>query len=236
MFVACPLLLLGIGFLAGMESSRFMGQGKQDGLGVMPPLGLPSQMTVEPESPAEALEGEKNPVPEEESLELGQENALDGEEELAEVASSFETLCVDTVYVLKEMDVLHHTAVETTQRLPNKYVGMNREQFLEAMELYEAFPPLSEMERGFVNLEVVSFSRERVVVQMNYKYVQPSESFYLAVYNNKVVVYLEDRKTVYIETEIELDSLPEQLQRDVIQMMWIENEEKLYNFLENYSS
>ena len=52
-------------------------------------------------------------------------------------------------------------------KLPDKYVGMNREQFLEAMELYEAFPPLSEMERGFVSLEVLSFSRKRVVVQMN---------------------------------------------------------------------
>lgn len=104
------------------------------------------------------------------------------------------------------------------------------------MDLYEAFPPLSEMERGFVNLEVLSFSRERVVVQMNYKYVQPSESFYLAVYDNEVIVYLEDRKTVYIETEIELDSLPEQIQHNIIQMMWIENEEKLYDFLENYSS
>ena len=51
-----------------------------------------------------------------------------------------------------------------------------------------------------------------------------------------MIVYLEDRKTVYIETEIELDSLPEQIQHNIIQMMWIENEEKLYDFLENYSS
>lgn len=238
LYVACPLLLLGIGFLAGLESSRFMGREEGEGLGIVLPLGLPSQTTAG----QERLAGE----PEEENVTAAgdkaalegqvQDDAEAGEEELEEVASSFETLCVDTAYVLKETDVLHHTAVETTQRLPNKYVGMNREQFLEAMELYEAFPPLSEMERGFVSLEVLSFSRERVVVQMNYRYVQPSESFYLAVFNNKVVVYLEDRKTVYIETEIELDSLPEQLQRDVIQMMWIENEEKLYNFLENYSS
>ena len=69
--------------------------------------------------------------------------------------------------MLEETDILHHTVVETTQRLPDKYVGMNREEFLQAMDLYEAFPPLSEMERGFVNLEVLSFSRERVVVQMN---------------------------------------------------------------------
>ena len=40
---------------------------------------------------------------------------------------SAETLCVDTKYVLEETDVLHHTVVETTWRLPDKYVGMNRD-------------------------------------------------------------------------------------------------------------
>ena len=113
---------------------------------------------------------------------------------------------------------------------------MNRDQFLEPMELYEAFPPLSEMERGFVSLEVLSFSRERVVVQMNYRYIQPSMGFYLAVYNNEVLVYLEDRETVYIETEIMLEQLPEPLQQEIIDMKWLENEEELYDFLETYSS
>ena len=55
-------------------------------------------------------------------------------------------------------------------------------------------------------------------------------------YDNKVIVYLEDKKTVYIETGILLDSLPGEIQQSIMEMMWIENEEKLYNFLENYSS
>jgi hypothetical protein len=71
---------------------------------------------------------------------------------------------------------------------------------------------------------------------MNYKYVQPSSSFYLAAYDNKVIVYLEDKRTVYIETEILLDSLPFEIQESIMDMMWMENEEKLYDFLENYSS
>ena len=107
---------------------------------------------------------------------------------------------------------------------------------MEAMELYEAFPPLSEMERGFVSLEVLSFSRKRVVVQMNYRYVRPGKGFYLAVYNNEVLVYLEDKETVFIETDIMLEQLPQKLQQYIIDMMWLESEEELYNFLETYSS
>ena len=71
---------------------------------------------------------------------------------------------------------------------------------------------------------------------MNYQYIQPSTSFYLAAYDNKVWVYLEDKQTVYIETDIRVDLLPEELQQKIMQMMWVENQEELYNFLENYSS
>ena len=234
LFLIYPLLALGIGFYAGVKSSPFF---YLDRL----PQESPAPAEDSVEEPDVGDQGIQAAGPEP-VLESGTQQAeavpepTDPSAEAEEVLFTPETLCVDTEYVLEETDILHHTVVETTQRLPDKYVGMNREEFLQAMDLYEAFPPLSEMERGFVNLEVLSFSRERVVVQMNYKYVQPSESFYLAVYDNEVIVYLEDRKTVYIETEIELDSLPEQIQHNIIQMMWIENEEKLYDFLENYSS
>lgn len=241
LFVAYPLLLLGVGFCAGVEVSRLAALGERENNGILLPMGLPMGGGESQAGYSEETAGYPEPSMPEDSMTRAEGTEYDIAEEaagedLVEAASSSETLCVDTSYVLRETDVLHHTSVETVQRLPIKYVGMNREQFLQAMEVYESFPPLSEMERGFIDLEVLSFSRERVIIQMNYKYVQPSESFYLAVYNNEVVVYLEDRKTVYIETEISLDSLPEQLQHDIIQMLWIENEEKLYDFLENYSS
>lgn len=153
-----------------------------------------------------------------------------------EAASASETLNVETKYVLEERDLFRDTVVETTWRLPDKYVGMNREQFLQAMEEYEAFPPLTEQQRGFVGLEVLSFSREKVVVQMNYRVVLPTESFYLAVYDNEVVVLLDDGETVYIETGIRLEELPDEQQEQIINMMWIENEAELYDFLEAHTS
>ena len=152
------------------------------------------------------------------------------------VASSGETLCADTEYVLKETDILRNTSVETSWQIPHKYIGMTRERFLETMNLYAEHPPLSELERGFVGLEVLSFSREKVVVRMDYRYLQPSDGFYLAVRDNEVVVYLEDRSTIYINTGIALDSLPEKIQMQIMDMLSIPDEETLYDFLETYSS
>ena len=152
------------------------------------------------------------------------------------VTVSEETLCADTEYVLKETDILRNTSVETSWQIPHKYIGMTRERFLETMNLYAEHPPLSELERGFVGLEVLSFSREKVVVRMDYRYLQPSDGFYLAVFDNEVVVYLEDRSTIYINTGIALDSLPEKIQMQVMDMLSIPDEETLYDFLETYSS
>lgn len=153
-----------------------------------------------------------------------------------EVAFSPETLSVDTDYVLEETDLITGTVVETVWKLPDKYIGLNREQFVEAMKNYELFPPLSEMERGFVSLEVMSFSRERVVVRMNYQYVEPVVGFYLAVRNNEVVVYLEDMETLFMNTGIDVNTLPEDIRQELLQMIFVEDEETLYNFLENHSS
>ena len=235
LFIVYPLLVLGIGFYVGVKSSWFFYQRKEAGEDAEIPRAF-----VEKSAENGQASGQKaGSVPEETEPGAegdGAEGPAETAEDAEEVMVSAETLCVDTKYVLEETDVLHHTVVETTWRLPDKYVGMNREQFLQAMEVYEAFPPLSELERGFVGLEVLSFSRERVVVRMDYKFVQPSSSFYLAAYDNEVIVYLEDRKTVYIETDISLDSLPAHLQQNIIDMMWIRDEEELYSFLENYSS
>uniref|UniRef100_UPI004056D818 hypothetical protein n=1 Tax=Acetatifactor sp. TaxID=1872090 RepID=UPI004056D818 len=240
LFFVYPMIMFGIGFFVGVQSMHYFYPGESDG------------QIIREESLTRTSEGNKGNSSSEEvndvetdnhavKTELNSEKEVDGTanvqfEAAAEVAVSMETLSVDTEYVLEETDVVNGSVVETVWKLPDKYIGLNREQFLEAMDAYEQFPPLSEIERGFVSLEVLSFSRERVVVQMNYQYVQPSTSFYLAVYNNEVVVYLEDMETIYINTGIELSELPEKIQQEIMQMIWIEDEESLYQFLESYSS
>ena len=224
LFFIYPLFMLAVGFYAGVQSTHFF----------YPEQNYENRSLSVPDDGQDIAE----PL-EQENLDVPTDYGIAGEvedEEAKEVLANSETLCVDTDYILKETNVLDHTEMEIVKRLPEKYVGMNREQFLTVMDIYEAFPPLSEQQRGFVGLEVLSFSRERVVVRMNYQYIQPSTSFYLAAYDNKVWVYLEDKQTVYIETDIRVDQLPEELQQQIIQMMWVENQKELYNFLENYSS
>ena len=50
------------------------------------------------------------------------------------------------------------------------------------------------------------------------------------------MVYLEDKKTIYMNTGIMLETLPENVQKQIIQTMFVESEGDLYGFLESYSS
>ena len=211
-FFVIPVFFLGLGIFLGVWGSHFFYPGHWQDMN-------------DPTLPVPVSEGETQ-----ESAEIYETTGS------VAAAAAGETLCADTEYVLEETDIVRNTSVETSWKLPHKYIGMNRESFLETMEIYAAHPPLSEIERGFVGLEVLSFSRERVVVRMDYRYVQPSESFYLAVLANEVVVYLEDRSTIYINTGISLEKLPEQIQLQIMDMLYVPDEETLYDFLETYSS
>lgn len=240
LFFLYPALMFGIGFLGGITFMDYFypGRAEKSMENVGTPLPLDYSLAQEDELPdAQAAEAPNTADRENAGDDVYKDDRDQGASgEARAVAASSETINVDTEYVLEETDMRTHTVVETTWRLPDKYVGMNREQFLDAMEMYEASPPLSEMERGFVSLEVLSFSRERVVVQMNYQYIQPSESFYLMVEDNFIVVYLDDRQTIYMNTDIQLTDLPDDVQQDIIQTMFMPDEESLYDFLETYSS
>ena len=62
------------------------------------------------------------------------------------------------------------------------------------------------------------------------------DCYYLKELNGYVVVYLSDKKTVYEYTDISLEYLPENPQKEIQNGKYIETSESLYGFLENYSS
>ncbi|MCI9491874.1 MAG: hypothetical protein HFH42_01895 [Lachnospiraceae bacterium] len=87
------------------------------------------------------------------------------------------------------------------------------EDLLAKQELQEAENALSE------SLKVVD----------PYQYILLEENGYVAVYH-------ADRETLFASTDILVTDLPEDLQIEINQGKLIENEEQLYNFLENYTS
>lgn len=64
---------------------------------------------------------------------------------------------------------------------------------------------------------------------ISYKYVIIEEGDYLTV-------YYADRRTVYEYTDIRYSDLEDTIRQKIRKGYWIEDEEQLYGFLENYDS
>ncbi len=142
----------------------------------------------------------------------------------------------DTRLEIRSYDIRHATAKQEMAVLPGKYIGMTRKQFEEALEDYKKAPPLRELNRGFTDMKLLTFSEGKVLVEKSYYLPDPSEQYVLAVENNYITVYFADEEEVYLYTDIRLDSLPEDLQEEIILRKSISSESELYNFLESYSS
>ena len=147
-----------------------------------------------------------------------------------------QVITADTRYVVERFDLTDSSRTEEEEPLPEQYIGMNREQFVDACEVYEASPSLEDQNRGFLSMYVERFSSREVVVRKNYESSKKPEEFYLAVENNYVVVYEKDKKTRFMSTGIPVRSLPDGLVQELLNFKYVGSEEQLYDFLESYSS
>lgn len=60
--------------------------------------------------------------------------------------------------------------------------------------------------------------------------------YYMKESDGFVIVYKEDKQTVFETTGISLDTLPDSLQEEIKAGKYVKSEKELYSFLENYSS
>ena len=154
--------------------------------------------------------------------------------EVANVSNQI-TTC-DTQYIVKEYDERNDTEVETIETIPIYFMGLSREELMEAVNNYELSPSFNDLQKGFKSIQLTYFSREKIIVKKNYVKYEKEDVYYLKVEDNKIVVYQSDMETVYMTTEIEMDKLPDDLQQEIINVKCINNLESLYDFLESYSS
>lgn len=144
-------------------------------------------------------------------------------------------ITADTLYLVEEYDLTDGTVHEKEENIPVKYIGLDRDSLLEELQSYGNNPPLSELERGFETIELTAFSKDRVVICKYYK-TDKDKGFYLMVSDHFIVVYRADKKTLYMNTDILLESLGDTLQAEIMQGKYVETAEEVYYFLESYTS
>lgn len=62
------------------------------------------------------------------------------------------------------------------------------------------------------------------------------DAYYLKELHGYVAVYLQDGTTLYETTSLSINNLPDEVQQDLKNGIYLKSAEELYGFLENYSS
>lgn len=142
----------------------------------------------------------------------------------------------NTQYIVQEYNALDAQIKESEESVPDKYIGLNRAQLVEEIENYNQNPSLTDLEKGFRYMELVSFSSAKIIVRKSYEPEESAKGFFLLNENHYVVVYDQSLSHIYMNTDILVEELPQDLQEEIINIKYVENEGELYNFLESYSS
>lgn len=145
------------------------------------------------------------------------------------------TTC-DTKFIVLEYNLKEDTCTENIKPMPEKYLGLSREELKDALEEYELSPTLEDQEKGFLSLQLESFSSKEVKVSKNYEPIEKKSGYFLMVQDGKIVVMEEDKETVYLTTDIYAEALSDSLKQELIMGKFIYNIEELYGFLESYTS
>ena len=142
----------------------------------------------------------------------------------------------NTRYVIQEYNALNGQLTQNEETAPDKFIGLDRTKLAQEIENYNKKPSLTDQEKGFTFMELVSFSNDNVVVKKSYEKQEAANGFFLLNENHYVVVYDHELSGIYMNTNILVEELPEKLQNEIIHMKYIQDEGELFNFLESYSS
>ena len=75
----------------------------------------------------------------------------------------------NTRYVIQEYNVLNGQLKQNEETAPDKFIGLDRTKLAQEIENYNTKPSLTDQEKGFTFMELVSFSSDNVVVKKSYE-------------------------------------------------------------------
>lgn len=154
-------------------------------------------------------------------------------------------VCADTIWEIHEIyldtnhEVIPSLGYIRSETVPAKFLGMGLKELSEEINQMNLSPSLNDLKNGLENISLNAFSDKKVEIYKYYetKKEQPKpEFYYLAIFQNHVIVYENDGETVFMNTNIRADHLPEEVLNDLLQRKMIPSEKELYAFLESYSS
>lgn len=128
--------------------------------------------------------------------------------------------------------------------IPVELIGLDRNQVIDFIESNTSY--FEETDKRILNVMLLSFSDKEIVIRRNveeaeeetkkYNFSAETSKYYVVLEENGVVVYKEDKTTVYMETGITENEMDEAMVAELKYGVAIKNISELYRFLESITS
>lgn len=138
--------------------------------------------------------------------------------------------------IVEKVDMNTADVSQEKIQTPMKYLGMNRSQLIEALRDEVIHMSTHDKTNGLISCELISFTRNRVVIRKTYSRASLPKEYYIMEKNGYLAIYLKDKTTLYDNTDILYKNLDETTKKQVKDGLYISSLEDLYDFLQNHTS
>ena len=156
---------------------------------------------------------------------------------------------VDSIIVTSNMDLVlesYDTDTEslttTTRSMPVQLLGMDRESIIEYIKNNNKI--FIDGNEKIENLMLVSFDKEKVVIRKSVSIIKEESTteeievykYYVTLQENSIIVYKEDKTSVFLETAINTETLDTDSINKLREGIPVKNISELYRILESFTT
>lgn len=184
---------------------------------------------------------EKNNLTEQQRLNIDELSQTDPQvsrtaEEFYQVQKMNVQTTSDTVCIYENIDKKDGSVSMEEEKIPVKYIGLNREELEKMLAADSLAPTLEEKQKGFKSQHLELFSADKIKVLRIYDTAQGESGFYIMEVDGEVCVFEYDKKTLYFKTGLHPENLPVEVRLELQEGKFMDNELQVYHFIESYSS
>ncbi len=161
-------------------------------------------------------------------------------EEGKEAANTSELIVSNSMsYILESYNINDKTIETATQNVPSEFLGMNRQELIDYLKANKK--KFADKGQQVQNIMLVSMEKDKLVIRKSISIIEETTEeekykYYVTLQENKIIVYREDKTTVFLETTINIETLDTDSMDKLKQGIPVKNISELYRILESFTT
>lgn len=142
-------------------------------------------------------------------------------------------------YILESYNINDKTIETAAQNVPSEFLGMNRQELIDYLKANKK--KFADKGQQVQNIMLVSMEKDKLVIRKSISIIEETTEeekckYYVTLQENKIIVYREDKTTIFLETSINVETLDTDSMDKLKQGIPVKNISELYRILESFTT